>query len=114
MASLGELFIELGVLGNDEGAKKVAKSIDEVIEKAQKAAKALKEQDKNTEKVNKTSHDTAKKIANATTKISAMITAISGAVVAVNKLTESLVRQNQYWITLTRTARWVNKAQLGQ
>lgn len=104
MASLGELFIELGVLGDDEGAKKVAKSIDDVIDKAKEAAKALKKQDDSTKKVNKSSQETAQKIALATTKIGAIITAVSGAVLALNKLTDSLVRQNQYWINLTRNS----------
>ena len=104
MASLGELFIELGVLGDDEGAKKVAKSLDEVIDKAAKAAKQLKKQDDSTRNVNKTSNETAKKIAAVTSKVGILITGITGAIVALDKLTDSLVRQNQYWINLTRNS----------
>lgn len=102
MASLGELFIELGVLGDDEGAQKVAKSIDKVIEKAQKAVKQLNEQNKATGKVNKSSITAAAKMANWAAAIGGIITAVSGAVIALNKLTDSLVTQNQHWINLTR------------
>ena len=102
--SLGELFIELGVLGDDEGAKKVAKSIDEVIEKAAKAAKELQKQKKSTDEVDSSSDSAAKKIAEAAGKIGGLITAIYFAVIALNRLTESLVQQNQQWINLTRTS----------
>ena len=102
--SLGELFIELGVLGDDEGAKKVAKSIDEVIEKAAKAAKELQKQKKSTDEVDSSSDSAAKKIAVAAGKIGALITAVNFAVIALNRLTNSLVQQNQQWINLIRTS----------
>ncbi len=104
MASLGELFIELGVLGDDEGAKKMAKSMDEVIKKATKAAKELKKQDDSTKDLNKSSREISKKIAETVTKIGGLITAVSGAVIILNKLTDGLVKQNQYWVNLIRNS----------
>lgn len=102
--SVGELFIELGIIGDDEGGKKVAKALDEAIEKARKAQKQLEKQGKKTDEVEKKNKKAAKSIANAAKSIGGLITAISGAVVALNKLAESLVQQNQYWINLTRNS----------
>lgn len=104
MASLGELFIELGVLGDDEGAKKVAKSIDEVIDKAAKAAKELKRMAKAEYEDRDASIEAAVKTANFVKNIGGIITAVSGAVAALNRLTDSLVQQNQYWVNLTRNS----------
>ena len=104
MASIGELFIELGVFGDDKDAKKVAKALDEVIEKAKKAAKALEKQEKQTESLGSKSNKTAKAIAVACKNIGALITAIAGAVVALNKMADSLVQQNQYWVNLIRNS----------
>lgn len=102
--SVGELFIELGIIGDDEGGKKVAKALDEAIEKAKKAQKQLEKQGKETDKVEKKNKNVAKSIFNTAKSIGSLITAISGAVVALNKLAESLVQQNQYWINLTRNS----------
>ena len=102
--SVGELFIELGIIGDDEGGKKVAKALDEAIEKAQKAQKQLQKQGKETEKVEKKNKNVAKSIQNTAKSIGGLITAVAGAVVALNKLANSLVQQNQYWINLTRNS----------
>ena len=96
--------MELGVLGDDEGAKKVAKSIDEAIEKAVKAQKQLQKQGKETVKVEKKNKNVARSIVNTAKSIGTLITAVSGAIIALNKLAESLVQQNQYWINLTRNS----------
>ena len=102
--TLGELVIELGILGNDEGAKKVAKALDEVIEKAAKAAKEMKNQEQKTDDVDKKNKNTARSIVKTAKNIGLLVTAVSGAVVALNKLAESLVQQNQQWINLTRNS----------
>lgn len=104
MASLGELFIELGVLGDDEGAKKVAKSIDEAIDKVKEYTKAQKKQEQQEKNNAKTSSEFAKNLQNAAKGLGAIITAIGGSIVALNKLTDALVSQNQYWIDLTRNS----------
>lgn len=104
MASLGELFIELGVLGDDEGAKKVAKAIDETIDKAKEYAKQQKQQEKQEQNNAKSSGNLAKNIKNVAAGLGGVITAVSGAVFALNKLAESLVQQNQQWINLTRNS----------
>ena len=104
MASLGELFIELGVLGDDEGAKKVAKAIDEAIDKAKEYAKQQKQQEKQEQNNAKSSGNLAKNIKNVAAGLGGVITAVSGAVIALNKLAESLVQQNQQWINLTRNS----------
>ncbi len=102
--SVGELFIELGIIGDDEGGKKVAKALDEAIEKAQKAQKQLQKHGKETDRVEKKNKNVAKSIMNTAKSIGGLITAISGAVIALNKLSESLVQQNQYWLNLTRNS----------
>lgn len=136
MASLGELVIELGVLGDDEGAKKVAKAIDDAIKKTDKYAKAVKElekkkrqeiiaekeqiktaiekerllakQDKLQELRDKRAEKAAekrnKKIIEFSEGIAGLITAVGAAIFALDKLTQSLVNQNQYWINLTRNS----------
>jgi len=102
--TLGELVIELGILGNDEGAKKVAKALDELIEKATKAAKEMKNQEQKTNDVDKKNKNVAQSIVKTAKNIGALITAVSGAVVALNSLSQSLVQQNQQWINLTRNS----------
>lgn len=104
MASLGELFIELGVLGDDEGAKKVAKAIDEAIDKVKEYAKQQKQQEKQEQNNAKSSGNLAKNIKNVAVGLGGVITAVSGAVIALNRLAESLVQQNQQWINLTRNS----------
>lgn len=102
--TLGELVIELGVLGDDEGAKKVAKAIDEAIDKAKEYAKQQKQQEKQEQNNAKSSGNLAKNIKNVAAGLGGVITAVSGAVIALNKLAESLVQQNQQWINLTRNS----------
>lgn len=102
--SVGEIFVELGILGDDEGGKKVAKALDEAIEKARKAQKQLEKQGKETDRVEKKNKNVAKSIFNTAKSIGTLITAVSGAIVALNKLAESLVQQNQYWMNLTRNS----------
>lgn len=89
-ASLGELFIELGVFAD---------------------TKELHEFEKKLEKVNKKMEESGKKSKNLTKDIKTFIktiagvaTAITGAVYAINKLTDSLVQSNQEFLNLTRSS----------
>lgn len=89
-ASLGELFVELGVFAD---------------------TKELHEFEKKLEKVNKKMEESGKKSKNLTKDIKTFIktiagvaTAITGAVYAINKLTDSLVQSNQEFLNLTRSS----------
>lgn len=89
-ASLGELFVELGVFAD---------------------TKELHEFEKKLEKVNKKMEDSGKKSKNLTKDIKTFIktiagvaTAITGAIYAINKLTDSLVQSNQEFLNLTRSS----------
>lgn len=89
-ASLGELFVELGVFAD---------------------TKELKEFEKKLQKVNKVIQDTGKKsnnltqnIGNFIKKIRGVALAVTGAIYALNRLTDSLVHSNQELLNLTRTS----------
>ena len=89
-ASLGELFVELGVFAD---------------------TKELHEFEKKLKKVNDTMQESGKKNEKATKSIMKFIktvggiaTAISGAIYAINRLTDSLVQSNQEFLNLTRSS----------
>lgn len=88
--SLGELFVELGVFAD-------TKELKEFEEKLKKVSKTVDEAGKKTKKTN----DNFKEMV---TGIAGIATAISGAVLALNKLTQSLVENNQHFLNLTRTS----------
>lgn len=54
--------------------------------------------------VSEKQNNNKKSIKKTITAIAGYITAISGAIYAVNRLTESLINQNQQWLNLTRTS----------
>lgn len=90
MASLGELFVELGVFAD---------------------TKELHDFENKLKKVNKTMQDTGKKNEKLTKNVMTFIktlagisAAVGGAVYALNRLTDSLVRNNQEFLNLTRTS----------
>ena len=83
MASLGELFIELAFEGDTSKAEEFKKKLLDVS----------KAQDKNEMSVKK-----------AKAAVLGYVAAITGAVFAIQKLTDSLIAQNQQWLNLTRTS----------
>ncbi len=90
MPSLGELFIELGVVGNPEEIEKFNKKIKET-------AKSMDLTLKSTIKTNNG-------IANFVKGIGAVVGALTGAAIAMNKFTNDLVQSNQAMLDLTRTS----------
>lgn len=89
MPSLGELFVELGVVGNTEQVEKFNKKIKET-------AKSMDLTLKSTIKTNDG-------VVNFVKGIAGFIGAITGAAIAVNKFTNDLVSSNQAMLDLTRT-----------
>lgn len=88
MASLGELFVELGFVGD-------TKQLEDFVTKVNNAAKATEQQGKKQQKTNNT-------VGNAIRKIRNFGLAISGAFYALNRMTDSLVAQNQAFLNFTR------------
>lgn len=139
MASLGELFIELGVVGDTKELdialntmKETVQAVDKQIQKTQRLIKYHQDLAKATDatekklinsvfadEVNKdkllaqkdalnknieANKNLANGIAEVVKGIGAFVTAIAGAAVAVNKLTNDLVKSNQVFLNLTRTS----------
>lgn len=89
-ASLGELFVELGVFAD-------TKELHAFEQKLQKVNKTMQEAGKKNEKVTQNVGKFIKRIA-------AVATAVTGAIYALNRLTDSLVQSNQEFLNLTRTS----------
>lgn len=103
--NIGEIFIELGIVGDDREAKKVLEAIDKVKKHGDKAADKLQKLQQHLQKIKfKQGKTIANNLKNIGSNISTVVTAVSGAIVALNKLSDTLVQQNQYWINLTRNS----------
>lgn len=89
MASLGELFIELGVVGDTQQVKEFDKKVKEL-------AKDMDLTLKSSVKTNEGLNSLAK-------GIGIFVGAVTAAAVAVNKFTNDLVSSNQEMLNLTRT-----------
>ena len=90
MASLGELFIELGIFADTKELKNFEKKLEKV-------SKKIKETGKETQKTN----ENGKKFASG---LIAIATAVSGAIFALSRMTDSLMSNNQAFLNLTRTS----------
>lgn len=127
MASLGELFIELGVVGDTKELdkalntmKETIKAVDKQIQQSQQLrryreqlANATGKSEKDaikdefalaTKKNIEANEELKNNIAGFVKGITDFITAVSGAIGAVNKLTNQLVQSNQAFLNLTRTS----------
>lgn len=92
---LGELFVQIGAIGNSKEIKAFGEAV-------KKAGKAIDDYDKKVKK----SEGRGKKF-NATLKgtvgvVTAVIGALAGAYWALDRLTDSLAKQNLQWLNLTR------------
>lgn len=136
MASLGELFVELGVVGDIEPlqkaitkTKQLVSQIDKEIESNKRLAKYLEdlskartnsekkiikenfanevqksklnEQSKATQNLLNKKKEQLALITKGVAGFVAFATAIGGAIVAINKLTDSLIQSNQAWVNFT-------------
>lgn len=88
MASLGELFVELGVFGDVEDLKKAEKRIQDFI--------------KTNDKAKKGQDDFSKSIKDGMKAFAGVVAAVTGAVYALNRLTTSLMDSNNAMLDLTR------------
>lgn len=88
MASLGQLFVELGVFGDVEDLKKAEKRIEDFI--------------KTNDKAKKSQDDFSKNIKKGIKALRGTVLAITGAVYALNRLTNSLMQSNNAMLDLTR------------
>lgn len=89
-ASLGELFVELGVFAD-------TKELKDFEDKLRKVAKTTNETKDKTKKFNNELTSAFKALRTASL-------AIAGAIFALNKLTDSLVQSNQEYLNLTRNS----------
>ncbi len=89
MATLGELVIELGVIGDTKKLEVLNVKLKEAGKTAQETAEKFKKTDNGVKTFIKS--------------VGAIAGAIAAAAVAINKLTDDLVRSNQSLLDLTRT-----------
>lgn len=90
MASIGELFIELGVFAD-------TKELKQFEEKLKKVNDSMKKTSKEGSKSNKSIKDFVKNIRN-------VALAVSGAIYALNRMTNTLVQNNQEFLNLIRNS----------
>ena len=95
--NFGELFVQLGAIGNSKEVKAFGEAV-------KKAGKAIDDFDK---KQNKT-EDGSKKLNNSfgksALKLLGVVSALAMAYTALDRLTESLAKQNQQWLNLINTS----------
>lgn len=89
-ANLGELFIELGVFADTKELKQFEGRLNDAVDKMKNGVKENK-------KLNSSIGDFVK-------GLGAVVGAVGAATVALQKLTESLVKSNQEFLNLTRTS----------
>jgi hypothetical protein len=104
MASLGELFVELGVFADTKELENFENKLEQVKSKmndtVKQSAKTVEQQNKH----NKSLKDGAMSTRGIIATMTAFVTALVGAGVALNRLTDSLVQSNQKMLDLTRTS----------
>ena len=89
-SSLGELFIELGVFAD-------TKELQQFEDKLKKVNNSMKKTNKESDKANKNFKNVVKNIRN-------VALAISGAIYALNRMTNTLVQNNQEFLNLIRNS----------
>lgn len=97
MASLGELFVELGIFADVKEGEKFDKKLKEIEVSANKTLKKINENAKSNEKLNTSFKGLVKGLAG-------VVTAVTGAALVLNKFTNDLVQSNQALLNLTRTS----------
>lgn len=89
MPELGNgLYIDLGVLGDTKKLKEFAKVAEEIAKKSEEINKKLNKQKKGIEEIVK--------------GFVGVASAVTGAVIALDRLTSSLVKQNQVWANINQ------------
>lgn len=93
--NFGELFVQLGAIGNSKKVKEFADAVE-------KTGKAIDNFDNKQKKVNKNAFKMGQSLGKTLVNMTALVGAIAGAYWALDRLTSSLVKQNQHWLDLTR------------
>lgn len=97
MASLGELFVELGVFADTKEAEIFDKKLKEIEVSANKTVKKINENVNANDKLNTSLKGLVKGFAG-------VVTAVTGAALVLNKIPNDLAQSNQALLNLTRTS----------
>lgn len=93
--NLGELFVQIGAIGNSKEVKAFGEAV-------KKAGKAIDDYDKKLKKGQETGNKATASIKGTVTAILGIAGAVAGAYYALDRLTNSLAKQNLQWLNLTR------------
>lgn len=99
--NLGELFVELGTVGNSKDLEKFVAKVKEGVLAIERQMELQEEAGK---KGKKSNEEQAKGVAGTVSKLGTLITTLSLVGVAWSKMTDELVRTNQEMLNLTRTS----------
>lgn len=93
--NLGELFVQIGAIGNSKEVKAFGEAV-------KKAGKAIDDYDKKLKKGQETGNKATVSIKGTVGAILGIAGAVAGAYYALDRLTNSLAKQNLQWLNLTR------------
>lgn len=93
--NVGELFVQIGTIGNSKEVKAFGEAV-------KKAGKAIDDYDKELKKGQETGDKATVSIRGTVTAILGIAGAVAGAYYALDRLTNSLAKQNLQWLNLTR------------
>lgn len=93
--NLGELFVQLGAIGNSKEVKEFGNAV-------KKAGKAIDDYDKKLKKAQENGDKATVSIKGTIGVIAGIATAVAGAYWALDRLTDSLAKNNLQWLNLTR------------
>lgn len=93
--NLGELFVQIGAIGNSKEVKAFGEAV-------KKAGKAIDDYDKKLKKGQETGDKATVSIKGTVGAILGIAGAVAGAYYALDRLTNSLAKQNLQWLNLTR------------
>lgn len=91
--NIGELFVQLGAIGNSKEVKAFGEAV-------KKAGKAIDDFDKKQNKVETGNTKLNVSLGSSLMKFVGIVGAIAGAYYALDRLTESLAKQNQQWLLM--------------
>lgn len=93
--NLGELFVQIGAIGNSKEVKEFGNAV-------KKAGKAIDDYDKKLKKAQGTGEGATVALKGTIGAIAGLVTAAAGAYWALDRLTDSLAKQNLQWLNLAR------------
>lgn len=99
--NFGDLFVELGTVGNSKDLEKFVAKVKEGVIAIERQMELQEQAGKKSKKSNE---EEVKGVAGVVSKLGTLITTLSLVGVAWNKMTDELVRTNQEMLNLTRTS----------